>query len=241
MQTPCLHAAGAAFALVGAALRDRLDRQALGARARIVTADARQPGINHIADAGNGQRRLGDVGRDDDLAARGGREDALLIARAEPAKQRDDLRLAGKPAFQLVAGLANVPFARHEDQHVARIGFVKNALRRLHRRVHVAHFALLLGRRVQRLVLHLDRIQPPGDFDDRRVVEVPRERLRVNRGGGDDQLQVLAPREQALQVAEQEINVQAALVRFVEDDRVVFREVAGRPAFPPAGCRRSSS
>ena len=67
----CLHAARAAFALVGAALRNRLDRQALGARARVVTADARQPGINHIADAGNGQRRLGDVGRDDDLAARG--------------------------------------------------------------------------------------------------------------------------------------------------------------------------
>ena len=91
----CLHAARAAFALVGAALRNRLDRQALGARARIVTADAGQPGINHITDAGNGQRRLGDVGRDDDLAARGGREDALLIARAEPAEQRDDLRFAG--------------------------------------------------------------------------------------------------------------------------------------------------
>ena len=66
----CLHAPRAAFALVGAALRYRLDRQALGARARVVTADAGQPGINHIADARNGQRRLGDVGRDDDLAAR---------------------------------------------------------------------------------------------------------------------------------------------------------------------------
>src|ERR1019366_2122645 len=116
----------AALALVGAALRNRLDRQALGARARVVTADARQPGINHITNAGNGQRRLGDVSRDDDLAARGGREDALLIARAKPAKQGDDFRFAGKTALELVAGFANVAFARHEDQQVASTGLIEN-------------------------------------------------------------------------------------------------------------------
>ena len=220
-----LHAPRAAFALVGAALRDRLDRQALGARARVVTADAREAGINHIADAGNGQRGFGDVRGDDDLAAGGGREDALLIARTEPAEQRDDLRFAGEAAFEQVAGLADVAFARHEDQHVAAVGFVKNAFRRLHRGVHVADVAPLFGRRVQRLIANFHRIQPAGDFDDRRVVEVPRKGLRVNRGRGDDQLQILAPGQQALQVAEQEINVQAALVRFVEDDRVVFRQV----------------
>ena len=53
-----------------------------------------------------------------------------------------------------------------------------------------------------------------------------RERLRVDRGGGDDQLEILAAREQAFQIAEQEIDVQAALVGFVDDDRVVFGEVA---------------
>ena len=116
-----LHAAGAAFALVGAALRNRFDRQALDARARIVTADAGETGINHVADAGNGQRGFGDVGGDDDLAARGGGEDPLLIARAEPAEERDDFRFAVETAFELVAGFANIAFARHEDQHVARV------------------------------------------------------------------------------------------------------------------------
>ena len=62
-----LHAAAAALALVGAALRNFFDRQPLGARARIVAADARQPGINDVADAGNGQRRFGDVRGDDDF------------------------------------------------------------------------------------------------------------------------------------------------------------------------------
>ena len=162
-----LHAPGAAFALVGAALRNRFDRQALDARARIVTADAGQTGINHVTDAGDGQGRFGDVGRDDDFAARRRGEDALLIARAEPAEQRDDFRLAAKPAFELVAGFANIAFPRHEDQHVARVGLVKNAFRRLHRGIHVADLAPLLGGRVQRLILDLDRIQPAGDFDDR--------------------------------------------------------------------------
>ena len=46
------------------------DRQPFGARARIVAADARQPGINDVTDAGNGQRRFRDVRGDDDLAAR---------------------------------------------------------------------------------------------------------------------------------------------------------------------------
>ena len=59
----------------------------------------------------------------------GGREDALLIARAEPAEQRDDFRLAAEAAFELVARLADVPFARHEDQHVAGARSRKDCVR----------------------------------------------------------------------------------------------------------------
>ena len=52
----------------------------------IVAGDLVQTGIDHRGHARNGERRLGDVGRDDDLAAHGRRKDALLIARAEPAE-----------------------------------------------------------------------------------------------------------------------------------------------------------
>src|SRR5690606_34853269 len=48
-------AAAAPLALLGAGLRDRLDRQPLQLRAKAVAADARQPGIDDIADAGYGQ------------------------------------------------------------------------------------------------------------------------------------------------------------------------------------------
>ena len=50
-----------------------------------------------------------------------------------------------------------------------------------------------------------------------------------------------AAREQLLQVAQQEIDVEAALVRLVDDDRVVGGEQRGRPASRRAGCRRSSA
>jgi len=43
------------------------------------------------------------------------------------------------------------------------------------------------------------------------------ESLRLDRGRGDDQLQVGALREDLLEVAEEEVDVQAALVRLVDD------------------------
>jgi hypothetical protein len=62
----------------------------------------------------------------------------------------------------------------------------------------------------------------PGDLDDRRVLaEVPGEALGVDRRRGDDHLEVGPVGEDRLQVAEQEVDVEAALVGLVDDDRVV--------------------
>ena len=46
-------------------------------------------------------------------------------------------------------------------------------------------------------------------------------RCRIDRRGSDDQLQIRAPRQQPLQHAEQEIDVETALMRLVDDQRVV--------------------
>ena len=54
-------------------------------------------------------------------------KDALLVSRAEPAEQRDDLRLRAEARFEQIAGFADVPFARHEDQHIADPGFAQDA------------------------------------------------------------------------------------------------------------------
>ena len=61
----------------------------------------------------------------------------------------------------------------------------------------------------QRPIAHLDRIHPSRNFDDRRIVEVLAEPLRVDRGDGDDQLQVRPLGQKLLEIAEQEIDVQA--------------------------------
>ena len=53
-----------------------------------------------------------------------------------------------------------------------------------------------------------------------------REAFRVDGRGGDDDFQIRATRQQLFQVAEQEVDVQAALVRFVNDDGVVLHQQA---------------
>ena len=85
-------AAGAAGALVRGRLRDRLDRQPLHLRAGGVAGDARGAAVDHGADAGDGEARLGDVRGEHD---RGGRRPACGSARTRGAARR---RTAGRRA-----------------------------------------------------------------------------------------------------------------------------------------------
>src|SRR5262249_39390744 len=97
---PVLDTATAALSLISAALGNRFHRQTFGARAWIITADACQPGVNHIADPRNRQRSLGDIGGDYELATWGRNEHSLLVARAQSAVQRNNLRLFAEAVFQ---------------------------------------------------------------------------------------------------------------------------------------------
>ncbi len=71
----------------------------------------------------------------------------------------------------------------------------------------------------------LDREHAARDLDHRRRAlragEVLRKAIGVDRGRGDDHLQIGPARQDLAQVAEQEVDVQAALVRLVDDQRVV--------------------
>ena len=117
----------------------------------------------------------------------------------------------------MVGRLADVALAREEHQHVVlrrecreRGGYVAREV------------ALLAVRRLH--VPHLDGEEPSRDRYRRRAVEEGGEALGVERCGGDDHLQVAAFREDALEDAEEEVDVERALVRFVDDDRVVGAE-----------------
>ena len=71
----------------------------------------------------------------------------------------------------------------------------------------------------------LHREQPARHHDHRRRArragEVLRKTVGIDGGRGHDHLQVGPPRQDLPQVAEQEVDVQAALVRLVDDQRVV--------------------
>ena len=81
----------------------------------------------------------------------------------------------------------------------------------------------------ERLPALLHREQAPRHLNHRRRpclgCEVLRKPIGIDGGRGDDDLQIRPARQQLTQVAEQEIDVQAALVGLVDDDGVVGTQV----------------
>ena len=89
-------------------------------------------------------------------------------------------------------------------------------------------------RRAEGTVADLHRVRAARHLDNRRRLdeatraaralpraEMARETVRINRRGRDDDLQVRARGQQARHVAQDEVDVQAALVGLVDDERVV--------------------
>src|SRR5699024_11376048 len=82
---------------------------------------------------------------------------------------------------------------------------------------------------LQRSVSDFDRVGPPRDLQNGGGPavgsgEVAGEPVRIDSGGGDDDLEVRPTRKYLPQVSEQEVDVEAAFVRLVDDDRVVGAE-----------------
>ncbi len=135
-----------------------------------------------------------------------------------------DLALAGQEHQHVAGAFAAQLVDRVDDRvHQVALGFARG----LHAVAAARAFGVLHGRAIlgHRAVAHLDRIQPPAHLDHGRGArvgaEMAREAVGVDRRGRDDQLQVRPPRQDFLQIAEQEVDVQAALVRLVDDQRVV--------------------
>ena len=89
-------------------------------RRAAVARDARAPGVDDVADAGHGQRGLGDVGGEHDPAPGVRLEDAVLLGGREARVERQDLGAAAAVPAQGVGGVADLPLAGEEDEDVAR-------------------------------------------------------------------------------------------------------------------------
>ena len=208
----------------GRGLADLLDRQPLDLEPRAVAADPREPGVDDVADPGHRERRLGDVGGEHDAAGAARPEDPLLLTRREARVERQELDVLRQAAGQRLRGVADLALAREEDEDVAG-RLAQQFLDGVADRVGLVAVEILGV--LDRAVADLDRIRAAGDLDDRDVVaEVPREAVRVDRRRRDDQLQVGPLREDPREVAEQEVDVEAALVRLVDDHRVVAAQQA---------------
>ena len=190
------HATAAPLPLVGARLRDGLDRQPARARLRRVATQAREARVHDETDAGDRKRGLGDIRREDDFSPLRRREHALLLDVRKPAEHRDHLAVDQPPAAEQVAEFADVALAREKHQHVAARALAHDALHGLDRAIDVVErlgarlaFVALGGigaEFIQRRVDDFDRIGAALDLNDRRIVERFAESLRVDRRRGDD-------------------------------------------------------
>ena len=115
-------APAAAGALVRRGLADRLDRQLLDLAAKAVALDPRRAGVDDEADAGNGERGLGDVGGEDDAARAVRREHLVLLLLRQAREQRQHLDAGRMVLPQPLGGVADLALAGQEDEHVARAG-----------------------------------------------------------------------------------------------------------------------
>ena len=228
MQMPGSDAPAATRALVGRRLRHGFDRESLHLESAAVTRDARGTGVDDVADTRHGQRCFRDVGGEHDPASRTTHrrpfEDLVLLGRRQPRVERQHLGAAQVELAERVGGVVDLALARQEHQHIAG-SLVRELLDGVEDPLNLITIRLIRLVVDQRSVPHLDRKGPARHFDHRCGLtigcEVLGKPLGVDRGAGDDHLQVGALRQELLEVAEDEIDVEAALVRLVDDQRVV--------------------
>ncbi len=143
---------------------------------------------------------------------------------------------------QRFGAVADLALARQEHQHVARtdaaqlfhaidhgvhqVAFFARGRRALARLVGIRtgaghrHLLALDG-----TVAHFHLVQAARHFDHGRRffgrAEMARKAFGIDGGRGDNDFQVRPARQQLLQIAQQEVDIQAAFVRLIDDDGVV--------------------
>ncbi|CCJ85821.1 putative periplasmic protein kinase ArgK and related GTPases of G3E family [Cronobacter dublinensis 582] len=123
---------------------------------------------------------------------------------------------------QAVGGVANFALAAHKDEDVAR-PFAAQFVHGVENRLQLIALGIVSVLH-DRAIAHLHRVGTARDFDNRRVIKVARETLRIDGRRGDDDFQIRALWQQLAQVAQQEVDIQAALVRLIDDDSVVLHQ-----------------
>ena len=219
------HPAATTGPLIGTGLGYGFHRQTLDLRSHAVTADSGNPGINDVTNTRDRQRGLSHVRGEHNPSALVGLENPVLLGIAQPRVQRQHL---GVPEVDMTQNLAQTPdlaLSGQEYQNIA--GWLLLAALMLFNFIEGAQNAvgpalipivLIPG---QRPVTHVYRIGAATYLDHRGLVEELAESLDFDGGRGNDDLQVRTLGQELAQIAEQEIDVETALMGFIDDDRVV--------------------
>ena len=211
-------AAGAAGALVGGGAGDVFDQQRVDAAPGIEARHAREAGVDHEADAVDGQRGFRNIGGDDDfppvVAGDGG---VLVVGRQFAVEWEEERALGGGGLAEGFDRALDFIGAGHEDERVAGVvPFARGAFVGLGGGV---PRGVAVG--MQRLgeVLDLDGKGAAFGADEFAGLQIRLEQARVERGGHRDQQQV-GPRGflELEGLGEGDVAVDVALVEFVEQD-----------------------
>ena len=145
-----------------------------------------------------------------------GREHPVLLLRGQSAVEGHDLDSVAEAIGKGIARVADLALTREEDEDVP-IGVARELVDRGR---HCVDFVdVVVG-----AVSDLDGVGATRDLDDGRAAEVFAEPLGVERGRCHDDAEIRSLGEQPGEVAEKEVDVEGALVRLIDDDRVVLLE-----------------
>ena len=207
-------------ALIRARQRNPFRNEARHAGPRVETHRAGQPRIDHHPDALNGQARFGNRGRQHDLPLRfPDRSDGgVLLRSGKIAVQRADGNRPGPHIVKQRFNFADFPGSRQEDQQASGLLTQGAAHHVRHPRFH-GH----VGTR-RRAVPGFHGPYPafaPQDRDRFGGIpfQQPEQRPGVQRGGHDEQPQIVAQSLLAIQSeGKPQVGVETALMKFVKDE-----------------------
>ena len=215
-------AAAAALTLVSRRLGNRLNRQALYFSPEAVAADTRGAWIDNVLDARHGQRSFRDVGGQHDPPPAVGLEHAILFAVGQSRIQRQYFGMAQIQLIERIGGIANFALAAHKNEDIAG-AFTPELINGVENRLQLIALGVV-GVFNYGSIAHFYRVGAPGHFDNRRVVKVAREAFRIDGRRGDNNFQIRATGQQFPQITQQEVDIEAAFVRFIDDDGVILHQ-----------------
>ncbi len=146
-------------------------------------------------------------------------EDLILLTRRQTGVQWHNFRVTQLAFGQRIRGITDFALTVHEDQNIAQT-LIAQFINRFENAFQLVAITFIFA--CKRTIASLHRVSTTGYFNDRCAIEMVRKALWINGCRGNDDFQIRTTRQQLFQVTQNEVDVKAALVRFIDNDGVVL-------------------